>query len=127
MRVSVGLYAAFGSHDAQKHGHAAMVAQRELCAGSHRHAHRRDRRWCADLHQREGQGCGGASGARSGGMIFVIASEAKQSRAIYATLDCFAPLALTAIISIGLSGLPLADRKRQVQGKSVTVSVDLGV
>src|SRR3546814_1213493 len=47
LRLLVGLYPAFAAHHAQKHGHAAVAAQPELCAGSHRHAHRRDRRWCA--------------------------------------------------------------------------------
>src|SRR3546814_2456584 len=33
----------------------------------------------------------------------VIASEAKQSRAIYATLDCFASLAMTRVLSSATS------------------------
>src|SRR3546814_2369636 len=40
-------------------------------------------------------GMAGVGGTRLGQLSDVIASGAKQSRAVYTTLDCFAPLAMT--------------------------------
>src|SRR3546814_8284372 len=60
-------------------------------------------------------------GTRLGQLSDVIASGAKQSRAVYTTLDCFAPLAMTIQINPsrgfgdgGGSGVCLIARKRVV-------------
>src|SRR3546814_2142277 len=78
-------------------------------------------------------GMAGVGGTRLGQLSDVIASGAKQSRAVYTTLDCFAPLAMTIQMNPsrgfgdgGVSGVCLIEgRNRRCRSFPMSLSASL--